>query len=470
MNNEQMYNMLRAGKFKGHTRITLENVKNGHRTIVEDDNMATNALPKIFESDYNGAMDFYNLMPLKNLLGGVFLFWNALTESADNMFPPAQSVNKLTAHAGQTSNTNADPTRGAPNSIATVEDKANGSIKFVWDWTLEEGNGQISAAALTHKDFGDAGLYPDGTMPLMIAYGSQISGVTYFSEQAYGHDFSEAKAVRYPIAIKDSGLGIAVWVSGTTFTEKSVRHPWVKPTLLEGASVSSGDNYTIISTRTATLSRTFTDGYTVIAQDASNYYVMERDSGTATKLYVNIISKTDMTVTAETINITESLARPALSGAMGFNGIVSNGYIYWQSGSDSKTFVRIDISTPANTDVLSSSLSGDVKLFASPIVMNNGIILGRNWLINGDYVYPVQERRSYGETWETWDETQSTYKNSPLYYTMPRPHYNGGSRYILTGGVLVPYLATCNNLQSAVTKSNSETMRVEYTVTFTEGA
>lgn len=472
MNNETMYNMLTAGKFKGRTRITLEDVRNGHRDVFEDHNMPTNALPKIFESDYLGCMDFYNLMPLRIMLGGIYLFWSSVSESGENCFPPAQDSNKLSFYAGGTAHSTANPYRGNPNGTATVIDPANGQIKLVWDWAIE-GTGQISAAALTHADFGDVGLTPDGTAALQKTYGFEVSGVNAYAPSTFGVGFDETKAVRFPIAIKDNGIGVAVWVSGTTFSEKLVRHPWVKPTLCESAAIGNADNYTVISTRTATLSRTFTSGYTIIAQDSANYYIMERDASTATTLYVNIVSKTDMSVTAQTISIAESLGRPAIAAEILFNGIVSNGFIYWPSGTDSKTFVKIDITTPANSIVLTSTLAGDAKLFAQPIILSNGLVIGRNWLINGDYLYPIAERRTYGDTWETWDEAYPRYKNSPLVHNIPRPHYDtsGWDRRIVSGGVLVPYMATINNLQDApITKNNNQTMRAEYTVTFTESA
>lgn len=467
MNEEKMYNMLLAGKFKGKTRIILQDQRTGHRDVFENKNMVTNALPRIFESDYQGAMDFYNLMPLRKLMGGIFLFWSSLTESAENFFPPNQSI-KLSFYAGDVAHSTANPYRGNPNGTATVLDPTNGQIKYVWDWALE-GTGEISAAALTYGDFGNIGLLPDGSAPLVKSLGVEVDNVTSYLESVYGNDFSEAKAVRYPVFLKDNGIGVAVWVSGSTFTEKLVRHPWVMPTLCEGAAIGTNDNYTVISTRSATLSRSFTSSYFMISQDSDNYYVMERDSQTATKLYVDVVSKTDMSVTSQVIDITESMARPSMSGAMIFNGIVSDGYIYWPSSANTKTFVRIDMATPANTDLLTSSLTDDVKLYAMPIVLSDGLIIGRNWLINGDYLYPVQERRSYGASWETWDETLPRYKNSPLVYMMPLSHYSSGSRRINSGGLLVPYLATINNLEDApIRKNNNQTMRAEYTITFTE--
>ena len=193
---------------------------------------------------------------------------------------------------------------------------------------------------------------------------------------------------------------------------------------------------------------------------------MERASGDNKTLYVDIVSKTDMSVTGQTITITETLARPSVSGATINNGIVSDGFIYWISGDDSKTFVRIDMATPANSDILSSSLSSDISLRSTPVVLSDGLILGYNFLINGDFVYPVLPRVSSQQEIYIDNETIAQ-RQSPLLYQMPQRTAN---HYVKCGGVLVPYLATVNNLEDVITKSNSETMRCEYTVTFTEGA
>lgn len=467
MNREMMYNLLRAGKIKGHTRIILEDTK-GHRIIKEDHNMVTNALAKIFESNYHGIVDFHAFEPIKQLVGGVYLFWNQLTESADFIYPPSQNQNKLTANAGQTPHYTADPTRGNPNGMATVIDPANGRVKFVWDWSLEQGVGQISAAALTHQNFGDAGLYPSGDLPLAIGNTFEINNVNRFSELATGTGYDEIKSLRFPLTITSIGTGLCVWVSGSTFKENTVRHPWVKPSLIEGCPTNSADNYTVLSTRTATLTRSFTEGYTFVAQDDSNYYVMERDSSVATKLYVDVVDKSDMTVTNLTLNITETLARPSANNGIINNGIVSGGFIYWVSGADSSTLVRIDMTTPANTDVLSSSVSEALNLKAQPIVLSDELIVGRNFFVNGDYIYPIASRLDTDATADS-TETIAQYISSPFRFSMPNTVQNYSQRYLVSGGVLVPYLATVNNLEGdPVVKQNNQTMRCEYTLTFTE--
>lgn len=469
MNREMMYNLLRAGKIKGHTRIILEDTK-GHRIIKEDHNMVTNALAKIFESNYHGIIDFHAFEPIKQLVGGVYLFWNQLTESADSIYPPSQNQNKLTANAGQTPHYTADPTRGNPNGMATVIDPANGRVKFVWDWSLEQGVGQISAAALTHQNFGDAGLYTSGDLPLAIGNTFEIEGVNRYTQESYGITYPELKALRFPLTITQIGTGLCVWVSGSTFKENTVRHPWVKPSLIEGCPTNSADNYTVLSTRTATLSRSFTEGYTMIAQDDSNYYVMERDSSVATRLYVDVVDKSDMTVTNLTLNITETLARPSAGNGMVNNGIVSGGFIYWVSGADSSTLVRIDMTTPANTVVLSSTVANPLNIKQQPVVLSDELIVGRNFLVNGDYIYPIASRLDSDRTrTNDWIETIAEYNETPFRFSMVNSDMGLSSRYVVSGGVLVPYLATVNNLAGdPVVKQNNQTMRCEYTLTFTE--
>lgn len=467
MKSEKMYNLLNAGKVKGKTRIILEDL-NGHRIIIEDHNMMTAAIPKIFESNYHGIIDFHNFEPLRQLVGGIFLFRDPLTESANSIYPPSQVVNKLTANAGQTPHSTDDPTRGNPNGSATVIDQATGKIKFVWDWSLEQGIGEISAAALTHQNFGDCGLYPRGSIALAIGNTFSVSGVNTHTETNFGLYYDEEKSKRFPLSINTLGLGLCVWVSGSTFKENTVRHPWVKPSLIEGCATNNNGNYTILSTRTATLTRTFSSGYVMVGQDDDNYYIMERDSATATRLYCDVVSKSDFSVSGLVLNIAENLARPSVSNAIVNNGIVSGGYIYWISGTDSKTFVRINIVNPADTEILSSSMTDNISLRSSPVVLSDGLILGRNYLVNGDNIYPVLNRLTYDQNTD-WIEVISKYNNSPLVFSMPNTSAEYNARNITSGGVLVPYLATVNNLSGApVRKNSTQTMRCEYELTFTE--
>jgi hypothetical protein len=113
-------------------------------------------------------------------------------------------------------------------------------------------------------------------------------------------------------------------------------------------------------------------------------------------------------------------------------------------------------------------MADNINLNSSPVVLSDGLILGRNFLVNGDYIYPVQTRLT-PEQVSGWTETISDYNGSPLKFTMPNAFEDYSTRYVISGGVLVPYLATVNNLSGApVRKNSTQTMRCEYELTFTE--
>lgn len=467
---DKFIDALRTGKLKGQTRIILEDVVTKRREIREDTNMITDALTKIFETNVFGVTDMNNLMPLRSIMGGVFLFWNPLAESADNIFPPSQASNKLTGHAGQTTHSSASTTRGNPNGAASYIDAANGQVKFVWDFSLEQGNGQISAACLTNPGAGDAGLYPDGSLPLMKTYGPS-NEVSVIDGGIDGYNYGELYAKRAPVKINDNGTGVCLYLEGTTFKELIVRHPFVRPCLIEGPSYSDRDQFTIVSTRSATLSRSFTAEYFQIGQDDSNYYVMERDASTNTRLYVEIVSKSDFSVTSQTIDIAgATLARWQTHKNGVNNGIVSGGFIYWISEADPKTFVRINIVTPADTEVLSSSLTSNINMSEGPVTRTDGLILGKNWLINGDYVYPVAPRSNRSN--DNYDPFSSIalYKNGPMTVQSALLWDNAFYNRTSSGAVLyLPHLISINNLSSPVTKTSNRSMRVEYLLTLTGG-
>ena len=152
---------------------------------------------------------------------------------------------------------------------------------------------------------------------------------------------------------------------------------------------------------------------------------------------------------------------------------MSGGFVYWVSGSDAKTFVRINIQTPADTTVLSSFLTGAISYEMQPVTRTAGLVLGRNFLINGDFVYPVAARGMRTDDTRLPDcESDALYKNGPMivqsgtWYTSSSINYEFYSR----GGVLyLPALLSINNLQNPVTKQNNRTMRVEYLLTLTGG-
>ena len=468
---DRFINALELGKVKGETEIILENVVTKKRETFHDENMITGALAKLFKSNYGGMVNVNDFLPVKDMIGGIFLFNQALTESESAIWPAAKNVNRLVGHAGQTTHSTASTTRGNPNGAASWVHPSDGQVRFAWDFALEQANdGPINSCALTHPEAGDCGLYPDGTLPLLKPFGQMISGVTWMGgNTAGGYSWTRARAAQYPIAIDSDGYGLAIWIDGTTFEELKVRHPYIKAELIEGPGMNGSDNYTIIDSRTATLSRTFTANYTVVAQDDSNYYVMERAENDSTVIYLNTISKSDMTVTSSTITVAgATLARPVMRLSALSNGIVSGGNIYWLSGSDAKTFVRINIATPADVEVLDSNMVNNISLDQMPITKSAGLILGRNFLINGDTVYPVQERAMLagpGNINSRGFECMVNGDGSPLFHENMTAWTDTDLTSISSCACLyLPHLISANNLSNEVNKNANKTMRVQYTL------
>lgn len=458
---------MKMPKLKGRAIITLTDVKTGQRERFVNDNMVTDAVAKIFEMNYLGMSNFNAMMAIKQLFGGCFMFTQTLTESVNTIFPPNSTSNNLVARAGQTAHasTPTDTRWGHPVTPEITDDH----IKFAWDWNQDEGNGTINSVCLTHQLAGDYGINCDGSASLLSNYSNIVQNVNFFSTNTLRDDlFTRDRVKAMPYAFDSDGNGLSLWLTSTELEEITVAHSFVKANLLENAVMYPYTNYRELSSRTATLSRTFDTSYTYLAQDASNYYVMERDSGSNTKVYIDVVAKSDMSVTALTLTISgATLARNsvAYNGAAKYAGIVSGGNVYWPSGSDAKTFVRISLSDAADVEELTSTLTNNLDFGQSPFNFSDGLVLGANFLINGQRVYPVARRAALSGDYVRFDMLASA-NGGPAAF---RSGYaaDGATYYASTqsGMLVLPYLATVNNLQTSVQKSNSKTMRLEYVLT-----
>ena len=142
---------------KGHTKITLTDVKTGKTKVVEKDNMVTNAVADIFAKNWSGLARFSSLLPLRNLFSGVLCFEGEITEDADEYFPPNDEVNECICHAGPDAHTTAEANRGQPN--VAEWDVQDTSIKFVWDFSTSV-QGEIRTVCLCPGTLGNMGLKP----------------------------------------------------------------------------------------------------------------------------------------------------------------------------------------------------------------------------------------------------------------------------------------------------------------------
>ena len=143
---------------KGKTVIELTDVHTGEKEVYEDNNMVTEALTDIFNTNIlgilydNTSFDGQNgekwMMPIiDKLTGGILLYQDPLEERVDNIYAPFS--NPLIGYASSDANNTTDVRRGSRN--LTESKYVDGGFKYVWDFATSQANGTISAIALTNR-------------------------------------------------------------------------------------------------------------------------------------------------------------------------------------------------------------------------------------------------------------------------------------------------------------------------------
>ncbi len=152
-----------APKFKGKT--TIELFENGNKVgeLVEE-NMMTSFVQKVFNPPrlYNMSDNGYKLfndnMPIyNNLLGGLLLYAEPIEENADNLL--VSVANECIGHAGSAySGTNKRRGSYNANESGFIDaEKPWLGYRHVWDFGTDKANGTISCACLTSKVGGNSG-------------------------------------------------------------------------------------------------------------------------------------------------------------------------------------------------------------------------------------------------------------------------------------------------------------------------
>jgi len=149
-------------RIKGHMKVTLTNAKTGEQEVIEKDNMQTNGIAEYLTN--LGWMNSDNLTKsnlVKELLGGILVFDDAITEDATIVKAPG-GLHMVANGACEVANGQAE---GDPTEMGSwVQEsetgsgwKDDGTYHLVWEWGLEQGNGEVASACLTSKEWGHSG-------------------------------------------------------------------------------------------------------------------------------------------------------------------------------------------------------------------------------------------------------------------------------------------------------------------------
>ena len=142
---------------KGKSIIELTDVHTGEKEIYEDENLVTEAIFDVLNTNIQGAM--YNspsfdsqsgeawLLPVyQRLTGGILLYQDEIEEDPSVIYAPLN--NPLIGYASNDANNTEDIQRGSRN---LTESKAvDGGFKYVWDFATSQANGTISCICLTN--------------------------------------------------------------------------------------------------------------------------------------------------------------------------------------------------------------------------------------------------------------------------------------------------------------------------------
>lgn len=456
---------------KGHCKITLSDALTGKPTdVIEKDNMVTNAVRDVLNSNFEGTARFQTLMPLKNLFSGVMLFQENIAENANGYAIPSDLVNPMIGNAGPDPHSTASIYRGNPNGVESQETPT--SMKFVWDWSTSAGNGRINCVSLCPGTMGNIGLKPfDNTQNPLSAFGSVQR---YHPTNALNEEFS----MRLPFLRVNDQYHYSIWINGTTFKERKVIHDYTKFGVMRNV-----DSYVLDTERTATIraratSRVFVyDG----VHDGVDYYYVMSCTG-ATTIMIDRIRKSDMAV--DTLDVQCSDTSFYTGEITSRNGClpvfaISGDYLYFPNNTKTQ-FYKINLYNNADVSLLPGEVTIDYgrgdsqyrsgEQFASPLVLSEGLVLGSTWIINGGNTYPLKRPANIG-----CQNTYYAYANA-LWMTSrenyPAAHFGyayqsyGSEIYDGPTNVLCPtFLSTICNLEDEISKSSSKTMKVEYTIT-----
>ncbi len=443
-------------KIKGHTEIQLTNVKTGEVKTYHDDNMMTNGLAEFLKN--HGMLcgtpftDAVKNDLVNTLLGGILLFDSTLTESASNTRLP-DGV-KMTANAAQGVTHTGDPSElgsydanesGWQNAAHTV-------YRHVFTWTTSQGNGRIAAACLTSKPHGYIGegngtskaKTTDNTITRDL-YGNSnnVGNREYgFGQFLFAIDDNEA----YYLSADLTDQTLTISKAHITDTECDLRDvASFRDMQLETVATLTNPTGSAALVALNQVSCRILSGSVVIAINAAN----------------NVVKV--LTLASDMQSITSYVDVTAAATSITFHPDDQ-----FFLSSDATKLIMYNVTAHKMYKIALSNLAN-----VSEITINGAPTFeayNREYLSNGkrhyagDYVYdetldvvnpmnmPPMANVSTGDIYKD---------NASLISYMSA--YNRGQGYALRNN---DYLATINNLSSAVTKDSTQTMKVIYTLTF----
>lgn len=461
-------------KLKGTMVVELTDVNTSETETITEENMVTNAVNNILglnpmgifyqaTGEYDDAVLWNgSLLPIcPNMIGGILLFSKTLEEDADNIY--ALSDNLPVAYASNNVNATTNTARG---SLNTTESKAlENGYKFVWEFTPSQGNGTIAAIALTSAKGGENGygsLAGDASTFLLLK-AADIGDIPKAKQMVLFEtvevDFENN--ILYSITSEDSSVQI-----------KKIRIPVFNIGLNEKLDDST---YTVLEDKVLTTQTFhFLGDYTLYGEFMDGrdgyWYGFSNEgnsSGSATMVWIKI-SKTDYSFTEG--EWTLSNAKLMDVGNRDGNTTyperivkccVRNGYLYVPA-YNKKGIYKINLSNQADITLIEFGFTSKWKPLCETGSCEVYMTLVGDLIVTGDFQITAAD-----EVIHTQGSARLNDAATPLFQYKHFLFGWGGSygNEYRTAYLLTPYLASINNLSSAVIKTVDKTMKITYTLT-----
>lgn len=459
-------------KLKGHLRIELKDSRGRAVKTIEGDNMITDALKDIFAANYCGAMDYRKLLPLySKMLGGILCFGSNTLDvtsegAAKDYFIPDNSTHPVIAHAGQTETSYGqadDITRGRPLDTSMIVQ--DGAVTLAWEWGSAAGNGTIYSLGLTHADVGDAG----------TGSNSQAFANMKPCINSSGYSFNLNDLVNF---IGKDGYGYYIGIpSGTKITI------YKRPFAYKQTGLVANEPYTANS---LTTSHEVTTG-TTYANNTRPFFCYDWDSNVLYLLYLNGTSSSSNKVKIDAINLSDftnthtefepdetinnlftSIEANGQSNALPFY----NGYVYLRTLSANVNpqgttigLLKVKLSNLADQTYMSRQVipygggfipTSSGKVFACKrMVINNGVVYPTSYESPDDHA-AYDWNRIYNVPLQNYEKGLAGICARPSTNLAISLYYVSISKF---------YLASKYNLPTPITKQNSQSMVITYTLT-----
>lgn len=459
-------------KLKGVMTIDLTGADGKTERHVEE-NMLTEAVNDVFSLNPFGvhftageAVDsvawYKEMLPIcPNLLGGILLFPKALKEDAAAIYPPGDNL--PVAYASNDVNSTANMQRGSLNlSESKALDKG---YRFVWEFTPSQGNGAISAAALTSK-WGGANAFGSTvetgtTFKLMKKTGLGQLPVETVEKLFNAVEYDFEKETLVSITYKDHSVVITKMRVPSLTLGLNEQLDDTTITVLEEQAVDCGDFVWEASYAVCADFFDGKDGYWYGFSTAGN------EEGDAVLYWIRI-KKEDYSATEGSWTLSNATLCPVgsrlSSGTMPRRKLLSvfrKGYLYVM-GNSLDCIYKINAANQTDVTKIPLGFTSEWKTMGATSQSETKMICVNDIIMAWDFYISLDDKPVQITGTQRIKEPGSPFFQYKNYMVQWGAGYGSAYRNIF---LLSPYLASVNNLSETLTKTAEMTMKITYEVT-----